>query len=99
MIVSPQSAFRNPQLSECWLKQKRIEEQPRRAAKDGAEVRVFGEEDDVPAPRRLFDHVSCAAQQTLCVIGPDEAAQTQRPVVVREDDRVRALFRWAEEKG
>src|SRR5215218_5985508 len=73
------------------LEEERVEEEPRRRAPDGAEVRVFGEEDDVAAPRGLVDDVGGAAQQRLGR-RPDEARDVERAARVgREDDRVRPL--------
>src|SRR5919112_1566742 len=75
-----------------WLEEERVEEEARGRAPDGAEVRVFREEDDVAAPRRLVDDVAGAAQQALGR-RPDEARDVERlRRVPREDDRVRPLL-------
>src|ERR671927_186585 len=71
------------------LEEERVEEEARGRAPDGAEVRVFGEEDDVAAPRRLVNNVGRAAQK-LFGRRPEEARDVERaPAVAREDDRVR----------
>src|SRR5215207_8118809 len=82
-----------------WLEQKRVEEQPRRGAPDGAEVGVFGVEDDVAFAGRLVDDVGGAAQKFLGR-RPDEAREVERLArVVAEDERVGAFLRGAEEVG
>src|ERR1044071_1638191 len=81
------------------LEEKGVEEQPRRRAPDGAEVGVFGEEDDVAAPGGLVDDVGGAAQQGFGR-RPDEARDVERARRVGgEEDRVRPLLRGAEEVG
>src|SRR5215204_4082340 len=95
-MLNPQAALATKTIHhslEDRLKEERVEEEPRRRAPDGAEVRVFGEEDDVAAPGRLVDDVGRAAQQGLGR-RPDEARDVERPrAVSREDDRVRPLLR------
>src|SRR5688500_19125340 len=79
------------------LKKERVEEEARGRAPDGAEVRVFREEDDVAAPRGLVYDVGRAAQKAFGR-RPDEARDVERARRVRgEDDRVRPLLRRAEE--